>query len=80
MFLKVLLLLKSTAIWRSTNQKEKMKLLTNEDIINTFDNKFLLALHMIDIAHGYINAGEEVTLGRLMAEMKKQIQLRKDEK
>jgi hypothetical protein len=57
-----------------------MKLLTNEDIINTFDNKFLLALHMIDIAHGYIDAGEEVTLGRLMAEMKKQIQLRKDEK
>ena len=53
--------------------------LTNEDIMSSYDNKFLLALHMIDVAHHYIEAGEEVTLGRLMNEMKKQTQFKKDD-
>lgn len=52
--------------------------LTNEEFTNSFDNKFLLALHMIDIARQYIQAGEEVTLSRLILEMRKHAQLKKE--
>ena len=47
-------------------------LLTNEGFSEVYDNKFDLTLHMIDVAHRKMMAGEDVTLTKLIIEMRKE--------
>lgn len=48
--------------------------LTNEEFSDVFDNKFELALHIIEIAQNQMNVGDDVTLGRLLSEIRKKAQ------
>lgn len=55
--------------------------LTNEDFASgPFNNRFELTLHMIHIAHQKIMAGEDITLTRLINDMRKEATKQEDVK
>lgn len=46
--------------------------LTTEEFLEAYQNKFHLALQMIHVAQSRMDLGEDVTLGRLLAEFRKE--------